>query len=221
MSWGLVIFSVRLHFRRHWGCLCDDLFVWNREVIGFSSFICRAPHRKIFLETFLLLFIFFPVTMYLLALGAGCLSVSPWCAKLDRKYLNNRKLPGSLSQGHVQRSHPIDNGGVRASSWGGVAFPGAEAAAWGEGPIPFCSTLPAHTLLGEPHCWQVWFSHCHSQLCYPASGLNLQQLKLVFALPEALTCCSSLHPLFVPSKCHLSVSSGTVRRHFRISAFHP
>lgn len=52
---------------------CDDLFVLKGEVIGFSSFICRAPHREIFLGTILYLFIFSPVVVYLLALGAGCL----------------------------------------------------------------------------------------------------------------------------------------------------
>lgn len=58
---GLVIFSVRLHFRRHWGWLCDDLFVWKREVIGFSSFICRAPSQKnIFRNIFTSPHIFFP-----------------------------------------------------------------------------------------------------------------------------------------------------------------
>lgn len=54
----------------------DDLFLLKREVIGFSSFICRAPHREIFLGTFLYLFIFSPVVVYLLALGADCLCPS-------------------------------------------------------------------------------------------------------------------------------------------------
>lgn len=52
---------------------CDDLFVLKGEVIGFSSFICRAPHREIFLETILYLFIFSPLVVYLLALRGGCL----------------------------------------------------------------------------------------------------------------------------------------------------
>lgn len=64
---------VKLHFRRHWGWLWNDLFLWRREIIGFSSFICKAPHREIFLETLLFLFIFFPVTVYLLALEVDCL----------------------------------------------------------------------------------------------------------------------------------------------------
>lgn len=64
---------------------CDDLFVWKREVIGFCSFICRAPHREIFLETFLYLFIFFPAAVYLLALGVDYLC--PFgSAKLGKKY---------------------------------------------------------------------------------------------------------------------------------------
>lgn len=47
--------------------------------------------------------------------------------------------------------------------------------------------------------WQIWFPSCSHQLYYPASGLNLQPLNLVFALPGALTCCSLLHLyLFLP-----------------------
>lgn len=111
--------------------------------------------------------------MYLLALGAGCLSVSLWCAKLNRKYLNNRKLPGSLSQGQVQRSHQIDNGAVRAPFWDGEAFPGAEAAQGGwEALIPFCSILPAHT-----------------------PGWTALLTGLIFSLPQsALLSCLRLEP---------------------------
>lgn len=70
---GICIFSVRLHFQRHWDWLCDDLFVGKREVIVFPSLVCRASHREIFLETSLFLFIFFPVTVYLPTLGVSCL----------------------------------------------------------------------------------------------------------------------------------------------------
>lgn len=104
-----------------------------------------------------------------------------------------------------------------ASFWDGAAFMGRAVTVRlnsnAERPCsPFCILLPICI-----HGWTVLLTDlifsCHSQLYYPASGLNLQQLNLVFALPEALTCCSSLHPLFVPSLCHLFVLSGTIRRH--------
>lgn len=103
------------------------------------------------------------------------------------------------------------------SFWDGAAFMGRAVTVRlnsnAERPCsPFCTLLPICI-----HGWTVLLTDlifsCHSQLYYPASGLNLQQLNLVFALPEALTCCSSLHPLFVPSLCHLFVLSGTIRRH--------
>lgn len=104
-----------------------------------------------------------------------------------------------------------------ASFWDGAAFMGRAVTVRLNSNVerpcsPFCTLLPICI-----HGWTVLLTDlifsCHSQLYYPASGLNLQQLNLVFALPEALTCCSSLHPLFVPSLCHLFVLSGTIRRH--------
>lgn len=59
---------------------CDDLFVLKREVIGFSSFICRAPHREIFLGTFFITLRIFSSSGKFACFG-GSLPVSLQCAK--------------------------------------------------------------------------------------------------------------------------------------------
>lgn len=58
-----------------------------------------------------------------------------------------------------------------------------------------CVASPSHRSVDELQWWQVWLCFCRSQLCCPASGLNLLQLSPVFAEPKAVTCCC-LHLTF-------------------------
>lgn len=62
-------------------------------------------------------------------------------------------------------------------------------------------------LSAGPHCTHSWMNCALDRSDFPPAavssiilpqGLNLQPLNLVFALPEALTCCSLLHLCFLP-----------------------
>lgn len=167
----LYFFSVRFHFVRHWGWLCDDLFVWKREVIGFSSLICRAPCREIFLETFLFLFIFFSSYGAFASFG-GRLPISLWCAKWEKKYLNHRNLCKSLSQHRVCRCHLMGCGGVQGFSVRRCSFCGRRG--W---PVRL-----ENTLLFSCTCTRSWMSRTVDRSDFLSATVSS------IILPQAWTC---------------------------------
>lgn len=99
----------------------------------------------------------------------------------------------SLSQDQVHRSHLINNGGVWASIWGGVAFTDPEAEQWGwKAQIPPYSIRPSHI-----HGWPVLLTGLISFL--PQSAL-LSCLRLEPAAAESCICPAwGLNLLLFPS----------------------